>query len=112
MNNTPATRDLGFATRGATAPTAAPETASGVSVEIACAGRLADIRADWTDLLRRAAEPNVFMDPALIAIAHDSEPEGGHRALLAWKTRAVASSSQASGPSRSAAPGDRFCRCR
>ena len=40
---------------------------SGVSVEIACAGRLADIRADWTDLLRRAAEPNVFMDPALIA---------------------------------------------
>ena len=85
MNDTPAIRHFGFATRGTTAlSTAAPETASGVSVEIACAGRLADIRADWTDLLRRAAEPNVFMDPALIAIAHDSEPEGGYRALLAW----------------------------
>ncbi len=86
MNSTPATRHFGLAARGATAlATAAPETAPGVSVEIACAGRLAGIRADWTDLLRRAAEPNLFMDPALIAAAHDAEPDGGHRALLAWK---------------------------
>ena len=63
---------------------AAPRAAQHVSVEIACAGRLADIRADWTDLLSRAAEPNVFMDPALIAAAHDADPDGGHRALLAW----------------------------
>jgi CelD/BcsL family acetyltransferase involved in cellulose biosynthesis len=86
MNDTSAIRHFGFATPGATAlSTAAPEGAPSVSVEIACAGRLADIRTDWTDLLRRAAEPNVFMDPALIGAAHDADSEGGYRALLAWK---------------------------
>jgi hypothetical protein len=64
----------------------APDVGQIISVEIACAGRLADIRADWTDLLRRAAEPNVFMEPAVVAAAHDAEPAGGHRALLAWKS--------------------------
>jgi CelD/BcsL family acetyltransferase involved in cellulose biosynthesis len=86
MNDSSAIRHFGLAARGAAAFSApAPETAPGVSVEIACAGRLADIRADWTDLLRRTAEPNVFMDPALIGVAHDADPEGGYRALLAWK---------------------------
>ncbi|MBX9828412.1 MAG: GNAT family N-acetyltransferase [Xanthobacteraceae bacterium] len=74
-----------MSTRGTAAPaTAVPDIAKAFSVEIACAGRLADVRADWTDLLTRAAEPNAFMDPALIAAAHDADPSGGHRALLAW----------------------------
>ena len=25
------------------------------------------------------------MDPAVLAAAHDADPDGGHRALLAWK---------------------------
>ena len=82
MNDMAAIGHSGIAAGGACA--AAPRTQH-VSVEIACAGRLADIRADWTDLLRRAAEPNVFMDPAVLAAAHDADPDGGHRALLAWK---------------------------
>jgi CelD/BcsL family acetyltransferase involved in cellulose biosynthesis len=84
MNHIAAMRIPGSEENGAYAPEAAPRAAQRISVEIACAGRLADIRADWTDLLRRTAEPNVFMDPALIAAAHDADPNGGHRALLAW----------------------------
>lgn len=80
MNHMAAMRYPGPAADGAWAPDAAQH----VSVEIAGAGRLADIRADWIDLLRRAAEPNVFMEPALIAAAHEADPDGGHRALLAW----------------------------
>jgi CelD/BcsL family acetyltransferase involved in cellulose biosynthesis len=84
MNDIAAIGHSGTIVGGAWVAAAAPRTAQLVSVEIACAGRLADIRADWTDLLRRAAEPNVFMDPAVIAAAHDADPDGGHRALLAW----------------------------
>jgi CelD/BcsL family acetyltransferase involved in cellulose biosynthesis len=87
MNGIPARQHFDIAAHGATAPaTAVPDVEKTISVEIACAGRLADIRADWTDLLGRAAEPNVFMDPALMAAAHDADSDGGHRALLAWKT--------------------------
>ena len=57
-----------------------------VSVEIADAARLAGIRSHWTDLLGRAAAPNVFMDPALVGVAAAIEPHATHRALLAWKT--------------------------
>src|SRR5262245_10080266 len=56
-----------------------------VSVEIADAARLAAIRAHWTDLLGRAASPNVFMDPALVGVAAGIEPDAKHSALLAWK---------------------------
>src|SRR5262245_16413881 len=63
---------------------AAPRTAQQVSVEVACAGRLAGIRADRTGRLGRAPEPNVFMDPDVLAATHDADPEGRHRALLAW----------------------------
>jgi CelD/BcsL family acetyltransferase involved in cellulose biosynthesis len=82
MNGIPARQHFDLAAQGATAP--APDVGKAVSVEVACAGRLADIRTGWTDLLRRAAEPNLFMDPALIVAAHDADPDGGHRALLAW----------------------------
>jgi CelD/BcsL family acetyltransferase involved in cellulose biosynthesis len=84
MNHIAAMRIPGPEANEAYAPEAAPRAAQHVSVEVACAGRLADIRADWTDLLSRAAEPNVFMDPALTVAAHDADPDGGHRALLAW----------------------------
>jgi CelD/BcsL family acetyltransferase involved in cellulose biosynthesis len=66
--------------------TAAPNGSRRVSVEIADAARLAGIRAHWTDLLGRAASPNVFMDPALVGVAAGIEPDARHRALLAWKT--------------------------
>src|SRR4051812_1465678 len=57
-----------------------------VSVEIADAARLAGIRTHWTDLLGRAASPNVFMDPLLVGVAAGIEPNARHCALLAWKT--------------------------
>ena len=81
MNGIPARQHFDLAAQGAAAPA---DVGKAVSVEVACAGRLADIRTDWTDLPRRAAEPNLFMDPALIVAAHDADPDGGHRALLAW----------------------------
>jgi CelD/BcsL family acetyltransferase involved in cellulose biosynthesis len=60
--------------------------AQDVAVEIAGAARLADIDAAWTDLLTRAASPNVFMDPELVRAAAAAEPSAQHRALLVWKT--------------------------
>jgi CelD/BcsL family acetyltransferase involved in cellulose biosynthesis len=56
-----------------------------VAVEIAGAARLAEVDAAWADLLTRADAPNVFMDPALVRIADETEPQARHRALLAWK---------------------------
>jgi CelD/BcsL family acetyltransferase involved in cellulose biosynthesis len=66
--------------------TAASSGPRRVSVEIADAARLSGIRAHWTDLLDRAASPNVFMDPALVGVAAGIEPNARHRALLGWKT--------------------------
>jgi CelD/BcsL family acetyltransferase involved in cellulose biosynthesis len=66
--------------------TAASNGSHRVTVEIADAARLADMRAHWTDLLGRAAAPNVFMDPALVGIAAGIDPDARHRALLAWET--------------------------
>jgi len=57
-----------------------------VTVEIADAAQLADIRAAWTDLLARAAAPNIFMDPALMQVSAAIDPESKHRAVLAWKS--------------------------
>src|SRR4051794_22503391 len=56
-----------------------------VAVEIAGAARLAEVDTAWADLLTRADAPNVFMDPALVRIAEEIEPQARHRALLAWK---------------------------
>src|SRR5438034_7344776 len=55
-----------------------------VAVEIADAARFAAIRPAWLDLLARAAEPNAFMDPALVRAAADTDPEVSIRVLLAW----------------------------
>jgi CelD/BcsL family acetyltransferase involved in cellulose biosynthesis len=64
--------------------------AQGVFVEIADAARLTSLRAAWSDLQRRAADPNVFMDPALVEVAATINPTGQHQALLAWSTTETA----------------------
>lgn len=56
-----------------------------VAVEIVDAVHLADLNGAWTELLARADTPNVFMDPALVAVADAADPSAQHRALLAWK---------------------------
>jgi len=55
-----------------------------VAVEIVDAVRFAEIRPAWLDLLTRAAEPNAFMDPALVRAAAEADPEVPIRVLLAW----------------------------
>ena len=65
-------------------PIASP--ASSISVEIAGVERLATLQGDWADLLGRAAEPNVFMSPALVGAAAGSYPQSRYRTVLAWKT--------------------------
>jgi CelD/BcsL family acetyltransferase involved in cellulose biosynthesis len=59
---------------------------SAIETEIADAVQLASLRAAWNDLLTRADAPNVFMDPALVAVAAAIEPDARHRALLAWRS--------------------------
>jgi CelD/BcsL family acetyltransferase involved in cellulose biosynthesis len=59
---------------------------SKVDVEIADAVRLAAIRPHWNDLLARAAELNVFMDPAVVQAAAEAGSGEHIRTLLAWKT--------------------------
>jgi CelD/BcsL family acetyltransferase involved in cellulose biosynthesis len=58
---------------------------SGVTVEIADAARLATIRPSFDDLVTRAAEPNVFMDPALLRAASEASVDTQVATLLAWK---------------------------
>jgi hypothetical protein len=43
------------------------------------------VRAGWVDLLDRAAEPNAFMDPALVCVAGQVYRDAPARALLAWR---------------------------
>jgi CelD/BcsL family acetyltransferase involved in cellulose biosynthesis len=57
-----------------------------VSVEIADAAQLADVRPAWLDLLTRADAPNVFMDPELLRVTAEIDPATKCRTLLAWKT--------------------------
>lgn len=56
-----------------------------IAVEIADAARLADLRGAWNELLARADTPNVFMHPALVAVADAADRSTRHCALLAWK---------------------------
>ncbi len=59
--------------------------AQDIIVEMAGASRLAQLRSAWSDLLPRADAPNVFMDPAVVQVAAEIEPNAHHRALLAWQ---------------------------
>ncbi|MDI3471665.1 MAG: GNAT family N-acetyltransferase [Pseudolabrys sp.] len=46
--------------------------------------RLTTIDAAWRNLVARALEPNVFMNPALLHAAMASEPDRQYAVLLAW----------------------------
>ncbi len=55
-----------------------------VTVECARGARLAEIDADWQNLIARALEPNVFMSPALVQAA-ERHLAGRRVMLLAWQ---------------------------
>ena len=63
---------------------AAREEPAPIAVECASGVRLSEIASAWRDLVGRAHEPNVFMDPALIEVA---ERQLSRRCitLLAWR---------------------------
>lgn len=58
--------------------------ANALSVECATGARLSEIEPAWRDLIARAHEPNVFMDPALIQMAERYLPRRC-ATLLAWR---------------------------
>ncbi len=60
------------------------DVSMGIVVERAGAERLASIEPAWRDLVGRALEPNVFMDPRLLAAAIASVPKRKFAILLAW----------------------------
>jgi CelD/BcsL family acetyltransferase involved in cellulose biosynthesis len=70
---------------GARASAILQRVTQNVAVEIVDAAQLANLRSQWAELLTRADAPNVFMDPALVAVADAADPSTQHRALLAWK---------------------------
>ena len=77
-------RDMDIAAAPAVSA-AAQRMPSRITVEIADAGRLAELRPSWIDLLTRADVPNVLMDPAMVQAAAEVFPESQSQALLAWK---------------------------
>lgn len=54
-------------------------------VEIVAGKQIPDLRAAWSDLSKRAAEHNVFMNPDLVRIAAESYSDASPFAVLAWK---------------------------
>lgn len=58
--------------------------ATDVAVEVASGARLAEVQADWEALAARADTPNVFMNPLLVKLAGETDPQRRHVALLAW----------------------------
>jgi len=74
-------------------PAAAPRLEArkaALTVERAGAARLAEIEADWRDLVGRAPEPNVFMHPALMGAAERHCRGLRLVTLLAWRQGAGA----------------------
>lgn len=68
---------------------AAVQSNVSITVERASDSRLAGIEPEWRELLTRAHEPNVFMDPALARLAGEScvpllAWSGEHRLLGVW----------------------------
>jgi CelD/BcsL family acetyltransferase involved in cellulose biosynthesis len=55
---------------------------SAISIERATSERLSQIEPAWPDLVARAHEPNVFMNPAVVQLLGEDGV-----ALLAWQTR-------------------------
>ena len=69
---------------GAPAPTVAWRATRPVTVEIADAARLGDLRDYWVDLLARADAPNIFMDPELLHAVASAHSQMEFPVLLAW----------------------------
>jgi CelD/BcsL family acetyltransferase involved in cellulose biosynthesis len=68
--------------------TAAREDVAPISVECAGGARLLEIESAWRDLVGRAHEPNVFMDPTLIEVA-ERQLSRRSATLLAWRGEAL-----------------------
>ena len=68
----------------ASAPASRQPATQKIVVEITDAARFARLRAEWSDLVERAAEPNVFMDPALVQTAVEANATSRIQVLLAW----------------------------
>jgi CelD/BcsL family acetyltransferase involved in cellulose biosynthesis len=56
-----------------------------LAVEIADAARFLSLRPAWSDLIRRAAGPNPFLDLAIVAAAADGSDATRAPVLLAWQ---------------------------
>jgi CelD/BcsL family acetyltransferase involved in cellulose biosynthesis len=65
-----------------------PRTSGEVTIDLAGEQQLAALDEEWRGLVRRAAAPNVFMDPALIRSAALSYPDIPCATLLAWQNSA------------------------
>jgi CelD/BcsL family acetyltransferase involved in cellulose biosynthesis len=57
-----------------------------VVIEIADAARFSALRPAWLDLVARAAEPNVLMDPAAVLASAELDRQAHVRVLLAWRS--------------------------
>lgn len=66
------------------APAVAWRATRPITVQIAEAARLDDLREHWTDLLARADAPNAFMDPELLRAAALADSQTEFRIVLAW----------------------------
>lgn len=66
---------------------APPLRATDITVEVASGERLAELLADWDDLVARADIANVFINPLLVKLAGDADPGRRRVALLAWHER-------------------------
>jgi len=86
MSELDAYRSQGFSVASdATAKVIWPRARKNISVEIVDAMTLAETRESWADLLARADAPNVFMNPALVQAAAQSDSTTQHRTLMAWR---------------------------
>lgn len=56
-----------------------------IRVEIADTNRFLNVEPAWLDLAARAAEPNVFMDPVIVAAAANGMDAENFPVLLAWR---------------------------
>jgi CelD/BcsL family acetyltransferase involved in cellulose biosynthesis len=78
-------RTSSLSNRVEVAPNALGETTVALRVELADPARYRGLTTEWEDLLTRAAEPNVFMDPAMVEGAAAAAAPSSVTAILAWQ---------------------------
>jgi CelD/BcsL family acetyltransferase involved in cellulose biosynthesis len=61
------------------------ELRGGIEVEVIDTAAFAGLGQAWRDLVAAAVEPNVFMEPAVLAAAQAAEPGTPIKVLLAWR---------------------------